>query len=510
LILPNLGKISMKSVGSILILFLLPMFLFSQDLTPPAVKNNYARVTSYEELSAYVQLLDEQSDLLKVEVIGQSVQGRNLYALMFSASKFGKDKSRIRVMIFAQQHGNEQSGKEGALLLAEDLLKNENRYLFDKIDFLLIPQVNPDGSEINERFNANGADLNRNHLILTEPETQALHRIFDQYLFEVSMDVHEYSPYGDEWKNYGYRKNSDVTLGTTTNLNVSREIRNLSGNGYLPFIFRYLNDREFSSFEYSPGGPPEINYIRHSTFDINDGRQSLGIQNTFSFIQEGMNGSDNFAENLGHRAAAQFAGMRGMLEYAYLNKDEIKNLVTEERKKLISGNHEQLVSIQSNHVKNGEKLELPLFSYYSGKDTIVTVEDFRPEVKSIYDVKKPTGYLIPKELTALTDWAKRHSFAVRSLTNSSDYIIEQYLVHGIDTIDFEGDPTVNPQITIQEIREGIDTKQYIFIPTDQLKGNMIILALEPKSELGLVTYKNYADLLKTGEVFPVLRVLKRK
>ncbi len=188
------------------------------------------------------------------------------------------------------------------MLLAQELLKPENRYLFDKIDLLLVPQVNPDGSELNERRNANDADLNRNHLILSEPETMALHEIFDKYLFEVTMDVHEYSPYSEEWISFGYRKNSDVMVGSVTNINVSEEIRDLSNNDYLPFIFKYLNEKGFSSFVYCPGGPPEINYIRHSTFDINDGRQSPGIQNTFSFIQEGMNGEDSFVENLEHRA----------------------------------------------------------------------------------------------------------------------------------------------------------------------------------------------------------------
>ena len=27
-----------------------------------------------------------------------------------------------------------------------------------------------------------------------------LHRLFDQYLFEVTMDVHEYFPYGETWQ----------------------------------------------------------------------------------------------------------------------------------------------------------------------------------------------------------------------------------------------------------------------------------------------------------------------
>jgi hypothetical protein len=499
----------MKSIGSILIFYMLPLFLLSQDLNPPAIRNNFSTVTSYEELSAYVQLLDKQSDLLNVEVIGQTVLGRNIYAMKFSSSKFGRDKSKIRVMIFAQQHGDEQSGKEGALLLAQSLLNEENRYLFEKIDLLLIPQVNPDGSEKNERRNGNNMDLNRNHLILTEPETQALHRVFDQYLFEVSMDVHEYFPYGEEWKKYGYRKNSDVTPGTTTNLNVSPGIRDLSKNGYLPFIFNYLNDRNFSSSEYCPGGPPEINYIRHSTFDINDGRQSLGIQNTFSFIQEGMNGADGFLENLKHRTEGQFTGMRGLLEYVYLNKDKIKNLVEEERGKLISGIDYQTVSIQSEHVGNGQKLELPLFSYYSGTDTLVTVEDYRPEVKSICNVKRPEGYLIPRQLAELTEWARRHSFRITSYKNSGDYMIEQYFINRIDSLDFEGDPTVNPDIVVKELRDGIPAEQYIFLPTDQLKGNMIILALEVKSTLGLVTYNKYAHLLKDQEAYPVLRVVKK-
>lgn len=499
----------MKPVGSILILFFIPFVLFSQEAVPPARQNNFTRVTGYEELSGYIQLLDNQCDLLDVEIIGNSVEGRNLYALKFSSSGFGNNNLKIRVMIFAQQHGNEQSGKEGALLLAEELCKPENRYLFDKIDLLLIPQVNPDGAEKNIRRNAHDMDLNRNHLILTEPETRALHQVFDRYLFEVSMDVHEYSPYGEDWKSYGYRKNSDVTVGTATNLNVSKEIRNLEANGYLPFIFKYLNDRHFSAFEYSPGGPPDSSYFRHSTFDINDGRQSLAIQNTFSFIQEGMNGTDDFAENLQHRAEGQCSGMRGLLEYVYQNKDYIMDLVAKEREKLITGNVDPMISIQSNHVTNGQHLELPLFSYFTGKDTIVEVTDFRPVVKSVYDVTRPAGYLIPVSHPELVEWVKRQALQTASFTKSKDYRIVSYFINKIDTIDFEGDPTVDPVIKASEYPGEISGNDYIYIPVNQLKGNMIILALEPKSILGLVTYKDFASLLIKKTIFPVLRVEKK-
>jgi hypothetical protein len=488
---------------------LLPLFSYSQQPNAPLKKNDYQKVTSHSELTNFIQELDAQSDLLNVEKIGQSVEGRNLYALKFSSTEFGKDPSKIKVLVFAQQHGNEQSGKEGALLLAQELIKPENKYLFDKIDFALIPQVNPDGSEANKRRNANNMDLNRNHLILTEPETMALHAFFDKYLFEVTMDVHEYSPYGEEWRNYGYRKNSDITVGATTNLNVSKEIRKLSNENYLPYILKYLGDRSFSSFEYCPGGPPDINYMRHSTFDFNDGRQSFGIQNTFSFIQEGMNGKDDYIENLQHRAEGQMAGILGLLEYVFHNKDKIKRVVAEERDKLVSEASGKEISVQSEHVSNGEKLQIPLFSYFSGNDSVVTVTDYRPVVKSIYEVIKPAGYLIPANWAPLFQWADNQSLKPVPFINTGEYNIEQYMINRIDSIDFEGDIVANPDVATRLFPITLTDHDYYLISTSQLKGNMILMALEPKSMLGLATYKQFAHLLKGWEAFPILRVMKK-
>ncbi len=492
-------------------IFLLLLFvsvnLLSQDYLTPLQKSNYTKITSHTELTQFIREVDEKSDLIKSEVLTKSVEGRELFAIYFSKDGFGKDQSKIKILIFAQQHGNEQSGKEGALLLINELLKPENQYLFDKIDFVLVPQMNPDGSEKNQRRNGNGMDLNRNHLILTEPETIGLHNLFNKYLFEATMDVHEYAPYGETYKNYGYRHNDDEEIGTTTNINVSDAIRTVQKKEYLPFIKKYLNERKFSYCEYSPGGPPEIDYIRHSTFDINDGRQSLGIQNTFSFIQEGLNGKDVFVDNIKHRAEGQMTGMRGLLEFAYNHKDEIKKLVADGREKLINNEVSNKVAIQLDHFADGSKLELPLLSYYSNTDTVITVNDYRPIVKSIFDVERPKGYLIPKSLKEIVDWADRHSLNYSDYKKSDDDKIEEYYVSGIDSMDFERDIIVNPIVDVKTIKNDLCESDYIFIPVNQLRNNMIVIAFEPKSGLGLVTYKQFEHLLKKGENFPILRVI---
>ena len=490
-----------------IIFFILITFgiLFSQQT--PLQESNFTKITSHQELSKYLKEVDENSELINCEVLSNSVEGRELFAVKFSKGEFGKDKSKIKVLIFAQQHGNEQSGKEGALLLIDELLKPDNLYLFDKIDFALVPQMNPDGSELNKRRNGNDMDLNRNHLILTEPETIGLHKLFTQYLFEVSMDVHEYSPYGETWKKYGYRANNDEEVGTNTNINVSSAIRDLSNNTYLDYIKKYFNDRDFSYFEYCPGGPPEINYIRHSTFDINDGRQSLGIQNTFSFIQEGLNGEDNFLENIKHRAEGQMTGMMGLLEFAYTHKNEIKSLVASEREKLINNNVSDTVAIQLDHFKDGSKLELPLLSYFSNKDTLVTVNDYHPIVKSLFDVERPKGYLVPKKLNDILEWADKHSIKYSDYEKLNGEKVEQYSIIKIDSINFEGDIVADPHIKSDTIYNEISEKDYVFIPINQLANNMLVIALEPKSMLGIMQYKEYRYLLDS-KIYPILRVIQ--
>jgi len=489
------------------ILYLFPFIVMAQELLTPSEKTNFTSISTYSEIETFVRQLDESSALLETEIIGQSAGQRNLFALKFSEQGFGKDTGKIKVLFFAQQHGNEQSGKEGVLLLAADLLKPEFRYIFNKIDLVLVPQVNPDGSEKNSRRNGHDMDLNRNHLILTEPETRALHALFDKHLFHATMDIHEYSPYGEEWKKTGFRKNSLVTLGATTNVNVAEAIRNLSNNKAVPFVLDYLDRHGYSSFVYCPGGPAGVDYIRHSTFDINDGRQSLGILNTFSFIQEGMNGEDTYLENLKVRAESQEAGMLGMLEFIYQNSRKIIKLVDKERQNLINARPGKPVSIQSEHLPDGRSLKLPLYEYATGKNTIKEVKDYRPVVKSTYSIKRPLGYLVPKNNTGLTAWLNRQSIFYEDYKASGNQRIERYFVQALDSIDFERDIIVNPILLTENILLA-NPENYVFVPVQQLKGNLLIQALEPKSMLSLYTYPLFAQLLEANKPFPVLRVTR--
>ena len=145
---------------------------------------------------------------------------------------------------------------------------------------------------------------------------------------------------------------------------------------------------------------------------------------------------------------------------------------------------------------------IPDFDYH----TPATVDEACGILASLVGL---AGYLIPVDNTLLVEWASRQGFRQEPLKRVSRFRIEQYLVGAVDSIDFEGDRVVDPALTVVELKKLPSGPGYIFFPTNQLKGYLLVLALEPKSMLGLATYKPFAHLLQPGEVFPVLRVIKK-
>lgn len=478
---------------------------FAQQQTPLET-SGYKQLTSYAQIIDYIKKLPSDKIRFEVEYFAQSVSGKDIPVIKFSKVGFGKDETKLRVLLFAQQHGNEPSGKEGALMLLGRITSGELNYLFEKIDLALIPQMNPDGGDDNKRRNGNNADLNRDHLILMQPENIGLHTLFNKYMFEVSMDVHEYSPYSQSWFKYGYRKNSDVTLGTLTNCNISPEMRAFSNNEYVPFIKKYITDAGYSFAEYTPGGPPEIEYIRHSTYDINDGRQGFGSLATLSFIQEGINGRDSIHQ-IERRAKSQLAGMRGYLEFIHNNAGKIKEMVKSEREKILKGAPDK-VAVQMIHVKDGRKLEMPLLSVSTNSDTVVTVIDYHPVVKPLTEVDKPAGYLIPEENKELLAWIKKHNMTYEKYKPGKNDAVEQYNIIKIDSTDFEGDIIIDPVLETKKLNSSEIKGSFILLPTNQLYGNIIVQALEPKSHIGLATYKPFEGLVTAGTAYPVLRLTR--
>jgi hypothetical protein len=142
-----------------------------------------------DELSTELERLAElYPRKIRLEEIGRSFQGRPIDMLSLG------DGQRT-VLLWSQMHGDEPSATPALLDIAHYLLsrpeESEVAAILADLRLLMIPMLNPDGSEIYERRNFQAIDINRDALNLATPEGRILKRIRDQYEPMLGFNLHD-------------------------------------------------------------------------------------------------------------------------------------------------------------------------------------------------------------------------------------------------------------------------------------------------------------------------------
>ena len=88
-------------------------------------------------------------------------------------------------------HGNETTSTKSLIDFCSFLFKNKNsNFILKKITFLIIFQLNPDGSILFSRNNANDVDLNRDAQNLSQPESKLLYGCFKKFKPNYCFNMH--------------------------------------------------------------------------------------------------------------------------------------------------------------------------------------------------------------------------------------------------------------------------------------------------------------------------------
>lgn len=130
----------------------------------------------------------------EVDEIGTSVEGRTIRLLrMGNPPPAATDRAAI--LLVGMQHGLEPAGREAILDYADYLSTTADAgdlAMLAAHGVHMIPSVNPDGFEATTRENANGEDLNRDWIALTQPETRAVTEAIGDLQPRFLLDAHEY------------------------------------------------------------------------------------------------------------------------------------------------------------------------------------------------------------------------------------------------------------------------------------------------------------------------------
>ncbi len=102
-----------------------------------------------------------------------------------------------RVFILCRQHGNEPASTEGVMRFLKEYATTEDPAKLEilrRVTFLVVPMLNVDGVEKDQRRNARNVDRNRDWLSQSQPETRAIVQAVRKWRPDLLMDLHELHP----------------------------------------------------------------------------------------------------------------------------------------------------------------------------------------------------------------------------------------------------------------------------------------------------------------------------
>ncbi len=134
-------------------LFLACSISFAQQQLPSKVNIAWNRFYDYDEISQLArQLVDAYPELLSMQSIGKSEQGREMWLITLNNPKTGPDTEKPAIYIDGNVHGNEIQGAEAVMYSIWYLTKSYGKVqplteLMDRVSFYFLPMQNPDGRD---------------------------------------------------------------------------------------------------------------------------------------------------------------------------------------------------------------------------------------------------------------------------------------------------------------------------------------------------------------------------
>ena len=255
--------------------------------------NGYPSLEQYNDALAY--LLFKYPGLLRREPIGESVEGRTIFAYKLTAESNNPDISPPRVLLISLLHGTEPVTALISLFtigtLLEDFQNNitDAQYLLRTRELHVIPIANPDayaaGCKIGEfKFRKNrrdtcpsnsehsGVDLNRNFGLywssevnsspchteyggsspFSEPETRAIYDYVGNYTVQSTLLLHSYG----EIIAYPFNGNASASVSDTHKsfYHGLQKVFGIEKAGPSPEVLKYSTNGEATDFLYGSRG----------------------------------------------------------------------------------------------------------------------------------------------------------------------------------------------------------------------------------------------------------------
>ena len=519
------------AVASLLAMVLAECALAQPDdsaLLTRAERTGYRETTGYDEV---VQFLERGADLsarVHVTSFGTTVEGRALPLVVVGdvadarpASVMATD--RVRVWLQANIHGGELCGKEALLMLLRDLVNGGHEEWLSSLTLLIAPIYNADGNErmaldnrpyqlgpvggTGTRRNAQGLDLNRDHMKLESPEARALVGAYRDYDPHVVIDLHTTN---------GTQHAYHLTYAPPLHPNTYPAIDALLRDEWLPAVTDAVKESDGWDF-YHYGNVPRAEGAEPSwrTFDHRPrfNNNYVGLRNRIALISEAY-AYASFEE----RVAATLRFVEESLAFAHEHAARVDALIAEADATPVVG---RTLATRAIPRRAPEPVEILL-----GRTEEVPHPETGEPMRRRIDVAEPTSmdeyvafeaagdgaeiapasYYVPPDLTPVVDLLAVHGVGGVPFEDDTAISAEQFVFSATSLSErrFEGHHERAVEGAWEAVERTVPAGTLV-VPVMPRLGRLAFALLEPRSDDGIVNWNFLDEWIEAGSAYPILR-----
>jgi len=476
-------------------------------LDTPALKPGRVNFTTQAEMEAFLAALKARVPALVLGSLGRSAQGRDIPYLVFTKEGLSDAAAIVALgrpilWFIGLQHGNEPAGGEAMLALAERLADGGLVSTLDRVTVVLVPRANPDGAAAFTRSTGSGADLNRDHILLTLPESRALHAKLIELPPDIVVDAHEFSVANRWLQKLGAIEASDAMFLYATHPMVHPAITALADGVFRPAFEAAWKAKGLTSFWYhTTSYRPDDKLVSMGGNAPGIARNAFGLMGAVSFLIE-TRGVGVGMQAFQRRVATHVLAAEAVIATAAADPRRLHETVREARRASAAARADLIVA----HRLAVEPVELPMIDPETAADrpTKVPFQDSRA-VTVTAKRPRPAGYVLLGDAAAAADRLALDMLAVCALAAPATIEVEAFVIKGavkrINRESINPDQSAEVELVPKSLALPESTR---FVSMSQPAAAIAAAALEPDSPGSFIGTGIVAMPAGTNEV-PIYR-----
>ena len=507
-----------------------------------AERTDYRETSRYDDVMAFIrEVVASSPQTMRLTTFGYTFEGKPLPLVIVgrvsaATPEAVKQSGKTRIYLQGNIHAGEVEGKEALQMLLRELAHGEHASWLQSSVLLIAPIYNADGNDhvkmternaqngpiggVGTRENAQGFDLNRDHMKLETPEARSIAALFRDWDPHVAVDLHTTN---------GTYHAYQLTYAPPLHPNTAAPIVDWLRNDWLPSITKNIKTKDGWDFYYygnleggetsrrGPSAPPADPARERGwyTFDHRPrfNNNYIGLRNRIAILSEAYSYLP-FRD----RVAVTRRFVIEILDYAQQHAAEI-------RKRIVDIDAQNLVgstlALRAKLQRAPEPVDILLGEVkhvhhpYTGATMLQRLDVKKVERLPEYGTfapseteKVPPAYLVPASLDRVVDLLEAHGIRFAPLAAERSLDVEEFEIALNDAA---------PR-AFQNHRERSITGSYhrvtktlpagtIVVPMDQPLARLAFTLLEPRSDDGVVDWNVLDDVLEKEKTYPIRRAL---